>query len=115
MVLKASLHIEKLIIKNKLLRGTYILQLNLIKQYCARTEIKNCLYYSIAKGIPKGCPSAQIAALYLKPLDDALKNHGVYVRFMDDWGIMVCTKEQLRKVVRVNPSGTQAIKVRHAS
>ncbi len=61
----------------------------------------NGLFFSVPV-IPKGCPlSPQMAALYLKPLDDAFKNHGFYVRFMDDWVIMVRIKEQLRKVVRI--------------
>ncbi len=76
--------------------------LDLINQYCARTEIRDGLYYSITKGIPKGCAlSPQIAALYLKPLDEALNQHGFYVRFMDDWVVMIRTKQQLRKVVRL--------------
>jgi len=33
-----------------------------------------------------------MAAVYLKPLDDELKQHGFYVRFMDDWLVLVSTK-----------------------
>ncbi len=72
--------------------------LDLIKQYCVRTEIRNGLYYTITKGIPKGCPlSPQMAALYLKPLDDALKNHGFHVRFMDDWSFWSAPKSKYVK------------------
>ena len=33
--------------------------------------------------------------------DDEMKKHGFYVRFMDDWIVMVKTKQQLRKVIRL--------------
>src|SRR3990167_2762520 len=33
--------------------------------------------------------------------DDEMKQHGFYVRFMDDWNVMVKTKQQLRKVIRL--------------
>ena len=48
-----------------------------------------------------GCPlSPLIAAVYLKPLDDALSQYGFYVRFMDDWCIMTKTKYQLRRAIK---------------
>lgn len=76
--------------------------LNLITQYCQRLEIKDGNYFYFKKGIPKGCPvSPLIAALYLKPLDDEMSRHGFYVRFMDDWVIMVKKKHQLRKVIQL--------------
>ena len=76
--------------------------LDLVKQYCQRLEINNGLYTHFTQGIPKGCPlSPLMAALYLKPLDDEMKKQGFYVRFMDDWVIMVKTKYQLRKVIKL--------------
>ena len=76
--------------------------MNLVSQYCKRLEIKDGHYYHFKRGIPKGCPlSPLMAALYLKPLDDALSQHGFYVRFMDDWAIMVKTKHQLRRVIKL--------------
>ncbi|NCT57270.1 MAG: hypothetical protein GW760_06135 [Legionella sp.] len=76
--------------------------INLVEQYCQRVEIKDGQYYHFKRGIPMGCPlSPLMSALYLKPLDDALCKHGFYVRFMDDWVIMVKTKHQLRKVIRL--------------
>lgn len=76
--------------------------LNLVSQYCQRLEIKDGHYYHFQRGIPMGCPlSPLIAALYLKPLDDAMSKLGFYVRFMDDWVIMVKTKHQLRKVIKL--------------
>ena len=54
--------------------------LNLVRLYCERVEIRDGHYYHFSKGIPMGCPlSPLIAALYLKPLDDALSPYGCYV------------------------------------
>jgi len=76
--------------------------LDLLAQYCQRLEIKDGHYYHHQRGIPQGCPlSPLMAALYLKPLDDALSKHGFYIRFMDDWVVMVKTKHQLRKVIKL--------------
>ena len=76
--------------------------LDLVAQYCQRLEMKDGHYYHFNCGIPKGCSlSPLMAALYLKPLDDEMKKHGFYVRFMDDWIVMVKTKHQLRKVIRL--------------
>ncbi len=75
--------------------------LNLVMQYCQRLEIRDGEYYHFNRGIPKGCPlSPLMGAVYLKPLDDALSTHGFYVRYMDDWVVMVKTKRQLRKVIK---------------
>lgn len=76
--------------------------LRLVTQYCERVEIRDGHYFHFTRGIPKGCPlSPLMAALYLKPLDDVLSRYGCYVRFMDDWVIMVKTKHQLRKVIKL--------------
>ena len=76
--------------------------LDLVAQYCQRLEMKDGHYYHFNRGIPKGCSlSPLMAALYLKPLDDEMKQHGFYVRFMDDWIVMVKTKQQLRKIIRL--------------
>ena len=59
--------------------------LDLVTQYCQRLEVHDGLYYHFTRGIPKGCPiSPLMAALYLKPLDEEMKRHRFYVRFMDD-------------------------------
>lgn len=74
---------------------------DLIIQYMQRVEIRDGIYVHFHQSIPKGCPlSPLIAALYLKPLDDELAKRGFYVRFMDDWVILVKSKSQLRRVVR---------------
>ena len=76
--------------------------LTLVSQYCQRLEIRDGHYYHFKHGIPMGCPiSPLMAALYLKPLDDEMQKHGFYVRFMDDWLIMVKTKHQLRKIIKL--------------
>tara|TARA_R110000868_G_scaffold242490_2_gene498001 strand:- start:58 stop:1116 length:1059 start_codon:yes stop_codon:yes gene_type:complete len=87
--------------------------LNLVSQYCQRLEIKDGHYYHFQRGIPKGCPlSPLMAALYLKPLDDVLCKHGFYVRFMDDWVIMVKSKHQLRKVVKLTHKILSSLKLK---
>jgi len=87
--------------------------LRLITQYCERVETRDGNYFHFTRGIPKGCPlSPLMAALYLKPLDDALSRYGCYVRFMDDWVIMVKTKHQLRKVIRMTHKILNALKLK---
>jgi len=87
--------------------------LDLVFQYCQRLEIKEGNYYHFQRGIPKGCPlSPLMAALYLKPLDDEMKKHGFYVRFMDDWVIMVKTKHQLRKMIKLTHKILEKLKLK---
>jgi len=87
--------------------------LNLVSQYCKRVEIKDGYYYHFQRGIPKGCPlSPLMAARYLKSLDDAMRKHGFYIRFMDDWLIMVKTKHQLRKVIKLTHKVLNKLKLK---
>ncbi len=86
---------------------------HLVAQYCQRLEVREGNYYHFTSGIPKGCPlSPLMAALYLKPLDDEMKKHGFYVRFMDDWVIMVKTKRQLRKVIKLTHKILDSLKLK---
>lgn len=86
---------------------------HLVAQYCQRLEVREGNYYHFTSGIPKGCPlSPLMAALYLKPLDDEMKKHGFYVRFMDDWVIMVKTKRQLRKVIKLTHKILNSLKLK---
>ncbi|MBT6564157.1 MAG: hypothetical protein HON76_16705 [Candidatus Scalindua sp.] len=52
--------------------------------------------------ISSGCPlSPLMGYLYLKPLDDLMKNAGCfYTRFMDNWLIIVPSGWKLRAIVR---------------
>ncbi len=87
--------------------------LNLVTQYCGRVETRDGHYVHFTRGIPKGCPlSPLMAALYLKPLDDALSRFGCYIRFMDDWVVMVKTKQQLRRVIRITHKILNALKLK---
>ena len=47
-----------------------------------------------------------------EPLDDEMCKHGFYVRFMDDWAIMVKTKHQLRKVIKLTHEILNEIKLK---
>ena len=95
---------------------TYIdceILLNLIRQYCERLEIRDGHYFHFAQGIPKGCPlSPLMGTLYLKPLDDALSRKGFYIRFMDDWIVMVKTKHQLRKIIKLTHKILEKLKLK---
>ena len=87
--------------------------LSLVSQYCQRVEIKEGHYYHFNRGIPMGCPlSPLMSALYLKPLDEEMSKHGFYVRFMDDWAIMVKTKHLLRKVIKLTHKILSDIKLK---
>ncbi len=49
-----------------------------------------------------GCPlSPLMGALYLKPVDDAMAESGLfYARFMDDWVVLAPTRWKLRAAIR---------------
>ncbi|MGB2938668.1 MAG: reverse transcriptase/maturase family protein [Phycisphaerae bacterium] len=76
--------------------------LALLWAYMRRTIYDDGLFEDVTKGISLGCPlSPLMAALYLKPLDDAMADGGLfYARFMDDWVILSPTRWKLRKAIR---------------
>ena len=46
--------------------------------------------------------SPLFAALYLKPLDDAMDQAGIaYVRYMDDWVILTTSRHRLKRGIRL--------------
>ena len=77
--------------------------MRLVWQYLNRAKCYGENYREVTRGISLGCPlSPLMGALYLKPLDDRLKETGLfYARFMDDWVIITPTRWKLRKAVRM--------------
>lgn len=72
-----------------------------IAQYLNRVEVYGGVYALIEKGIPKGFSlSPLVGAVMLKSLDDVIPPHAFYVRYMDDWVILVKTRGQLRRLVK---------------
>ncbi len=66
---------------------------DLFKQYLKRVEIKNDGLHTFKIAIPMGCS--------LAILDEQLKRFGFYRRYMDDWVVLVNTRAQLRKVIKI--------------
>ena len=79
--------------------------LRLLADYMQRVLYDGGVYREPGRGISLGCPlSPLMAALYLKPIDDAMDELDLfYARFMDDWVILAPTRWKLRRAVkRVN-------------
>ena len=76
--------------------------LRLLWQYLKRSICYGGLYRDVERGISLGCSlSPLMGALYLKPLDDAMAESGLfYARYMDDWIVIAPTRWKLRKAVR---------------
>lgn len=76
--------------------------LRLLWQFMKRTKNYGELYREVEQGISFRCPlSPLMGALYLKPLDDMMRDVGLfYARYMDDWLIIAPSRWQLRKVVK---------------
>jgi hypothetical protein len=75
--------------------------LNLIRHYLSRVETCAGVYCEKHQGLNKGDPLAPVlAALYLKPLDQALSALGAYIRFMDDWLFLTNDRKTLREAIR---------------
>jgi hypothetical protein len=87
--------------------------LRLIWQYLQRTVCFGGNYRDVTRGISLGCPlSPLMGALYLKPLDDAVVETGLfYARFMDDWLIIAPNRWKLKKAVSLANRILNALKV----
>jgi len=66
-----------------------------------RTVCYGGLYREVERGISLGCPlSPLMGALYLRPLDKAMEESGLfYARYMDDWIVIAPSRWKLRKAV----------------
>ncbi|NEO96000.1 MAG: hypothetical protein F6K56_39970, partial [Moorea sp. SIO3G5] len=78
------------------------LVLALLWGYLRRYVSDGGKFVDIEQGISLGCPlSPLMGALFLKPLDDRMAEHGCfYARFMDDWVILAPTRWKLRKAIK---------------
>lgn len=78
--------------------------LSIVKDVCERIVWTQGYYETVKdKSIPRGCSlSPLLAAIYLMPLDHAMKNlkDVMYVRFMDDYVFMTKSKAKLRKAIK---------------
>lgn len=89
--------------------------LNLIAQYLNRCEVFAGDHRLIEQGIAKGCPlSPLMGALMLKSLDACVPKETLYVRYMDDWVILVKGKAQLRRLVKKMHQAMQRLKFKLA-
>ncbi len=87
--------------------------LDILRQYMRRTIYDGGLYEDVTLGIPLGCPlSPLMGALYLKPIDDAMAETGLfYARFMDDWVVLAPTRWKLRAAIRLVNQTLDELKV----
>ena len=87
---------------------------DLIEQYIHRTVNDGGLYEDVTRGICLGCSlSPLMGAVYLKPVDDAMAETGLfYARFMDDWVVLAPTRWKLREAIRAVNQALSALKVR---
>ncbi|MCP4111250.1 MAG: hypothetical protein GY749_37945 [Desulfobacteraceae bacterium] len=76
--------------------------LNLLWESFHRTVCDCGFYRDVSRGIPLGSPvSPLLGALFLKPLDDVMKDSGLfYARFTDDWVILAPYRWKLRGIFR---------------
>jgi hypothetical protein len=75
--------------------------LQLVYRFLKHAEYHDGIYAVVQKGISLGCPlSPLLGALFLKPLDDAMAQTGLfYLRYMDDWVVMAPTRWKLRRAI----------------
>ena len=87
--------------------------LNLVEDYLHRTAECGGLFWEFDCGISLGCPlSPVVGAFFLKTVDDALTDSGLfYVRFMDDIIVLAPTRWKLRRVVKTLNRELDALKL----
>ncbi len=84
----------------------------IFEQYMKRLEIKQGQYHHFEQGIPRGSSlSPLMAAIYLAPMDNQLQGLGFYRRYMDDWIVLVKTRSQLRKVIKITHQVLKSLKL----
>jgi len=85
----------------------------LIWRYMNRVVCYGGVYWEETKGISLGCSlSPLMGALYLKPLDDKMKELDVfYARFMDDWIVIAPSRWKLKKAIRIVNKTLNELKV----
>jgi hypothetical protein len=73
----------------------------LLTQVILRTDEWRGTFKKINRGVGRGSPlSPLFAAVYLKPLDDAMDQVRLsYVRYVNDWVVLSKTRWQLRRAV----------------
>jgi RNA-directed DNA polymerase len=88
--------------------------MRLLAQVIQRSVEWGGTFRSVHRGIGRGSPlSPLFAALYLKPLDDAMGKAGIaYVRYMDDWVILCSNRHKLRQGVRLVNQSLNALKLK---
>ncbi|MCP4157205.1 MAG: hypothetical protein GY757_56360, partial [bacterium] len=89
------------------------LVLELLQGYMKHMEDDGGILRPVNRGISLGCPlSPLMAALYLKPLDEAMEKTGLfYARFMDDWVVLSPTRWKLRKAIKATNQVLTRLKV----
>lgn len=90
--------------------------MRLLTQVIGRTIEWGGTFREVRRGIGRGSPlSPLLAAIYLKPLDDAVDQAGIaYVRYMDDWVILETSRWRLRRAIRlVNRTLSQLKLIKH--
>ena len=76
-----------------------------------QVQTPSCI--KIDLGISLGCPlSPLMGGVYLKPLDDAMTNTGLfYARFMDDWVVLARNRGELRAAVKLANEVLEGLRV----
>lgn len=93
--------------------------INIIQQYLNRCDILDGEHRLITRGIPMGCSlspslSPLMGALALKSLDAVIEKGCAYVRYMDDWVILLKTRRALRRMVKKMHGVIEAMKFKLA-